>query len=71
MISILTIRTHNDMLITIKGQSLDGKIPRGLLLAGSEAIREFRLARALDKRNEKHPAVALARAASLKSTGQS
>ncbi len=34
---------------------MDGKIPRGLLLAGSEAIKEFRLARALDRINEMHP----------------
>lgn len=53
------------MLITIKGQSQDGKIPRGLLLAGSEAIREFRVARAMDRNNEKHP-MALERKASLK-----
>ena len=39
---------------------MDGKIPRGLLLAGSEAIREFRLARVLDRKNEMHP-VALER----------
>ncbi len=44
---------------------MDGKIPRGLLLAGSEAIREFKLARALDRVNEKNP-LALERKASLK-----
>ncbi len=38
-------RTHNDLLITLKHQSVDGKIPRGLLLGGSVAIQEFRLAR--------------------------
>ena len=53
-------RTHNELLITIKHQSMDGKIPRGLLLGGTEVIREFRIARALDKNNEKHP-VALAK----------
>jgi hypothetical protein len=53
-------------LITIKGLSHDGKIPRGLLLAGSEVIREFRIAKAMDKSNEKHP-VALERKNSHKS----
>ena len=49
---------------------MDGKIPRGLLLAGTEAIREFRLARVLDRINDKHP-IALERNKSgggLKST---
>lgn len=49
------LRTHNELLIAIKLHSLDGKIPRGLLLAGSEAIREFRFARVLDRKNEAHP----------------
>jgi hypothetical protein len=53
-------RTNNEILIAIKHHSMDGKIPRGLLLAGSEAIREFRLARVLDRKNEMHP-VALER----------
>lgn len=48
------------MLITIKNQASDGKIPRGLLLGGTEVIRKFRIARALDKANEKHPAEAQA-----------
>jgi len=59
------LRTHNDLLITLKHQSIDGKIPRGLLLGGSEAIREFRLARVLDRPNEKHP-VALEKKKSLR-----
>ena len=46
---IILYRTHNELLIAIKHQSLDGKIPRGLLLAGTDAIREFRLARVLDR----------------------
>jgi tRNA G37 N-methylase TrmD len=58
-------RTHNDLLITLKHQSHDGKIPRGLLLGGSQAINEFRLAKVLDRTNEKHP-VALERKQSLK-----
>jgi hypothetical protein len=51
----INLRTYNDLLIILKHDSLDGKIPRGLLLGGSEAIREFRLARALDRINERHP----------------
>ncbi len=59
-------RTNNDLLITIKNQSLDGKIPRGLLLGGSEVIKEFRLARVLDRNNQKHPIALLERQKSLK-----
>ncbi len=47
------------MLVTIKNQASDGKIPRGLLLNGSPAIRatmnEFQIARFLDRPNEKYP----------------
>ena len=54
------------MLIAIKSQSLDGKIPRGLLLGGTEAIRDFKMARALDRNNLKHPVAALERKRSQK-----
>lgn len=47
------------MLVTIKNQSSDGKIPRGLLMNGSPAIRatlnEFQIARYLDRPNERYP----------------
>ena len=47
------------MLVQIKKNSSDGKIPRGLLLNGSPAIRtalsEFEFFRQLDKDNEKFP----------------
>jgi hypothetical protein len=47
------------MLVAIKNQSSDGKLPRGLLLNGSPAIRtaisEFNLSRYLDQPNEKFP----------------
>jgi hypothetical protein len=49
------------MIIAIKKKSSDGKIPRGLLLNGSPAIRdafsEFEVSRQLDKENEKYPKV--------------
>lgn len=47
------------MLIQIKKNSSDGKIPRGLLLNGSPAIRnafsEFEVSKQLDRENEKFP----------------
>ena len=47
------------MLISIKNKSSDGKIPRGLLLSGSPAIKnafsEFEVSKQLDKENEKFP----------------
>ena len=47
------------MLVTIKNQSSDGKIPRGLLMNGSPAIRatlnDFQIARYLDMPNERYP----------------
>ena len=49
---IFDYRKHNEMLVAIKNQSSDGKLPRGLLLNGSPAIRtaisEFNLSRYLD-----------------------
>jgi len=46
------LRTHSEMLIQIKKNSSDGKIPRGLLLNGSPAIRnalsEFEFTKQLD-----------------------
>ena len=53
------LRKNNEMLVSIKNQSSDGKIPKGLLLNGSPAIRnalnDFKIARYLDKPNEKYP----------------
>lgn len=57
------LRSHSEMLIAIKKKSSDGKIPRGLLLNGSPAIRdafsEFEVSKQLDRENEKYPRVAL------------
>jgi hypothetical protein len=52
---------NNELLLTIKHQSQDGKIPRGLLIEGGKAIQEFRISRAMDRVNEKHPVMVLAR----------
>lgn len=53
------------MLIQIKKNSSDGKIPRGLLLNGSPAIRtmlsEFEFSKQLDKENEKFPRPGMSR----------
>lgn len=49
---------NQELLLKIKMVN-DGRIPRGLLLEGKVAIRnalkEFELARSLDKENEKRP----------------
>lgn len=49
---------NQDVLLQIK-MANDGRIPRGLLLAGKPAIRdalkEFELAKSLDSENEKRP----------------
>ncbi len=48
------------MLVTIKKQAPDGKIPKGLLLEGRPAIKdifkEFERSKTLDRENEKYPA---------------
>lgn len=53
------LRANSEMLIAIKKKSSDGKIPRGLLLNGSPAIRdafsEFEVSKKLDSENEKYP----------------
>jgi serine/threonine-protein phosphatase 2B catalytic subunit len=53
------LRSNSEMLIAIKKQASDGKIPRGLLLSGTPAIKnafqEFNVSKMLDKDNEKHP----------------
>ncbi len=55
------LRANSEMIIAIKKKSSDGKIPRGLLLNGSPAIRdafsEFEVSRQLDRENEKYPRV--------------
>lgn len=50
----------------MKSQATDGKIPRGLLLGGTKAITEFKLARALDRVNEKNPLGVLEKKRSIK-----
>ena len=52
------LRENSDMLLKIKMVN-DGRIPRGLLIEGRPAIRnymkEFQLAADLDSENEKRP----------------
>ena len=54
-----TLTQEREMLLKIKQIAPDGKLPRGLLLQGKPAIRnalkQFEVARKLDKANEKHP----------------
>lgn len=54
-----TLREESEALLKIKNMSADGKLPRGLLLDGKPAIRnalkQFNLAKELDKVNEKRP----------------
>ncbi len=53
------LRENNEVLLDIKEMSMDGKIPRGLLMQGRPAIKdtfkEYLLARDLDGQNEKRP----------------
>jgi hypothetical protein len=53
------IRSNNELLVNIKEMAPDGKIPRGLLMAGRGAMKdkfkEFLLAKDLDSVNEKRP----------------
>ncbi len=54
-----TLREESETLLKIKNMAPDGKLPRGLLLEGKPAIRnalkQFNLAKELDKVNEKRP----------------
>ena len=54
------LRENSDILLKIK-MANDGRIPRGLLLAGKPAIRnavkEFEVALHLDKENERRPII--------------
>jgi serine/threonine-protein phosphatase 2B catalytic subunit len=54
-----TLREESEVLLKIKNMSPDGKLPRGLLLEGKPAIKnalkQFNLAKELDKVNEKRP----------------
>ena len=54
-----TLREESEVLLKIKNMAPDGKLPRGLLLEGKPAIRnalkQFNLAKELDKVNEKRP----------------
>lgn len=65
---ITTLREESEHLLLLKSFAPDGKLPRGLLLEGRTAIRhgkhhsinpsaikEFGLARNLDKNNERAP----------------
>jgi len=53
------LREQSEILLQIKNMSPDGKLPRGLLLEGKPAIKnalkQFNLAKELDKLNEKRP----------------
>ncbi len=52
-------RQESENLLKLKNMSADGKLPRGILLEGKPAIKnalkQFTLARDLDKANEKRP----------------
>jgi serine/threonine-protein phosphatase 2B catalytic subunit len=54
-----TLRQESEDLLKLKGMSPDGKLPRGLLLAGKPAIKnamkQFNIAQDLDRKNEKRP----------------
>mmetsp|Transcript_28368 Transcript_28368/g.27311 ORF Transcript_28368/g.27311 Transcript_28368/m.27311 type:complete len:121 (+) Transcript_28368:1046-1408(+) len=54
-----TLREESENLLKIKNISPDGKLPRGILLEGKPAIKnvlkQFTLAKELDKTNEKRP----------------
>ncbi len=54
-----TLREESEILLKIKNVAPDGKLPRGLLLEGKPAIKnalkQFNLAKELDKVNEKRP----------------
>jgi serine/threonine-protein phosphatase 2B catalytic subunit len=54
-----TLREENEMIVKLKGMCPDNRIPRGLLLEGSSAIRDalesFCKAKKWDKINEKRP----------------
>lgn len=54
-----TLREESEMLLKIKNISPDGKLPRGLLLAGKPAIKnvlkQFEMAKNYDKVNERRP----------------
>lgn len=54
-----TLREESETLLKLKNMSPDGKLPRGLLLEGKPAIKnalkQFNLAKDLDKTNEKRP----------------
>lgn len=47
---------ENKLAITkIKKETIDGKIPKGLLLEGEKGISQFKQARQIDKHNDCHP----------------
>ncbi len=54
-----TLRQESESLLKIKNMAPDGKLPRGLLLEGKPAIKnalkQFNLAKELDKVNERRP----------------
>lgn len=54
-----TIREEREALTKLKGLCPDGMIPRGLLMEGSDAIKDalqqFEKAKEIDRRNEAMP----------------
>ena len=56
---ISTLREESENLLKLKNMSSDGKLPRGILLKGKgaikNAVKQFNLAKDLDKTNEKRP----------------
>lgn len=54
-----TLVDEQNLILKVKGLAPDGKIPRGALLEGrvglKNVLKEFSLAKKLDKVNEKRP----------------
>lgn len=49
-----TLREQNEAIVKIKNEN-DNKLPKGLLLEGSQAVNAFKQARNKDQDNEKRP----------------
>lgn len=54
-----TLRKDNEDILKLKGMCADNKLPRGLLLQGTsaikDAIQQFESAQQLDRANDKRP----------------